>query len=244
LNISIITINYNNLIGLKKTIESVLNQSLKEFEYIIIDGNSTDGSKEYLKLLNIEIDWISEPDNGIYHAMNKGLEKSKGDFVLFLNSGDRLKEANSLEAITPFLKYDMINYTDILLHKSLHPINKKSYFKSYLHHQAIIYPQHLIIPYDEQYKFASDWLLNYTLLCKGILFNYIPIPFTIYDTTGLTSKGKSVDETFDEKLRIKAFKFPLALMKQHHFNPISILKIMKRLLLLLKKDYMIKNNLI
>src|SRR5574344_3096999 len=86
---SIITINYNNKVGLERTIKSVINQTCKDYEYIIIDGTSTDGSKEvidkYKQYLNY---WVSEPDEGIYYAMNKGTLMSHGDYCNFLNSGD------------------------------------------------------------------------------------------------------------------------------------------------------------
>jgi glycosyltransferase involved in cell wall biosynthesis len=90
--LSIITINFNNAEGLKKTIESVFSQSFNDFEYLIIDGGSTDGSVEIIKQ-NKKINyWISEKDNGIYDAMNKGILKSFGNYLLFLNSGDYLCE--------------------------------------------------------------------------------------------------------------------------------------------------------
>ena len=86
---SIITINYNNRDGLEMTINSVLEQTYKDFEYIIIDGGSTDGSLEVIKKHAAQIDyWVSEPDNGIYNAMNKGIRKATGDYLNFMNSGD------------------------------------------------------------------------------------------------------------------------------------------------------------
>ena len=82
--LSIITINYNNLNGLKTTVESVLNQSWQLFEFIVIDGGSIDGSKEYLGLQKDKIDYcVSEPDKGIYNAMNKGIKEAKGDYLYF-----------------------------------------------------------------------------------------------------------------------------------------------------------------
>ncbi|MEY2702436.1 MAG: hypothetical protein RLY43_1069, partial [Bacteroidota bacterium] len=95
--ISIVTINYNNLNGLINTVNSVFNQSNNNFQYVIIDGNSTDGSKEFLQSLfhdNIKI--ISESDSGIYNAFNKGIQNSSGQYILFLNSGDVLYDSNSI----------------------------------------------------------------------------------------------------------------------------------------------------
>lgn len=99
--LTIITINYNNASGLQKTMESVLAQTSKDFEYIVIDGASTDGSVEFLqtfKLSNFQtLNLISEPDSGIYNAMNKGIRMAKGDYIHFLNSGDWLVDAFVVE---------------------------------------------------------------------------------------------------------------------------------------------------
>src|SRR5690606_20733259 len=95
--LTIITINLNNLEGLKTTIESVLSQTWQEFEYIVIDGGSTDGGKEYIESQKTHLNyWVSEPDKGIYNAMNKGILKSSGKYLLFLNSGDHLYDNQSL----------------------------------------------------------------------------------------------------------------------------------------------------
>ena len=89
MKLSVITINFNNRDGLRKTIESVVNQTFKDFEYIIIDGGSTDGSVDVIKEYADRIDyWVSEPDKGIYNAMNKGIDVAKGEYCIFMNSGD------------------------------------------------------------------------------------------------------------------------------------------------------------
>ena len=94
---SIITINYNNLEGLKRTVESVVNQTWQEFEYIVIDGGSTDGSAVYIESQKDKFDyWVSEPDKGIYNAMNKGIKVATGEYLLFLNSGDELIDIEAL----------------------------------------------------------------------------------------------------------------------------------------------------
>ena len=86
---SIISINYNHKEGLIRTIKSVLCQNNDNYEYIIIDGGSSDGSVDVIKdnAANIAY-WVSEKDNGVYHAMNKGVAKAKGDYLIFMNSGD------------------------------------------------------------------------------------------------------------------------------------------------------------
>src|SRR5688572_24379508 len=98
--ISIISINLNNSAGLKKTINSVLAQTYQAIEFIIIDGNSTDGSVTQIKAVAEHLDyWVSEPDAGLYNAMNKGLTAATGNYVLFLNSGDYLVDKFAIEKL-------------------------------------------------------------------------------------------------------------------------------------------------
>jgi acetyltransferase-like isoleucine patch superfamily enzyme len=110
MKLSIITINRNNAAGLRKTIESVVSQTYTDFEYIIIDGASTDDSvniiKEYAEAtlpcgegLGERLYWVSEPDKGIYNAMNKGILKANGEYCLFLNSGDWLYDNDVLNDV-------------------------------------------------------------------------------------------------------------------------------------------------
>jgi glycosyltransferase involved in cell wall biosynthesis len=98
MKLSIITVNKNNTNGLEKTIQSVSKQTFTDYEYIVIDGVSEDGSVEIIKKYADKITyWISEPDTGIYNAMNKGIKKASGDYCLFLNSGDCLIAGTTLK---------------------------------------------------------------------------------------------------------------------------------------------------
>ncbi|HEA8822337.1 TPA: glycosyltransferase, partial [Escherichia coli] len=101
--ITVITINYNNAEGLSKTIASVEKQTNKEFEYLIIDGGSEDNSIEHAKKSVICTKIISEKDNGIYDAMNKGASLAKGEYIIFTNSGDELRK-NSIEILMNVLR--------------------------------------------------------------------------------------------------------------------------------------------
>ena len=103
--LDIITINRNNREGLERTIKSVVNQTVfDQINFIIIDGGSTDGSKEIIEQYKDELfHYVSEPDNGIFNAMNKGIRASVSDYLLFLNSGDYLSENNVLESVFPYL---------------------------------------------------------------------------------------------------------------------------------------------
>ena len=99
--LTIITINYNNAAGLEKTMQSVLTQTCGDFEYIVVDGGSKDGSTDVIKRFEKgfggRLCWTSEPDNGIYNAMNKGIVKASGEYLEFLNSGDCLVDDNVVE---------------------------------------------------------------------------------------------------------------------------------------------------
>ena len=106
---SIITINFNNREGLERTIKSVITQTCQDFEYIIIDGGSTDGSIDIIKKYANKIHyWVSEPDNGIYHAMNKGVQFAHGEYLNFMNSGDFFIDIEVLSDLFPFLNNDII----------------------------------------------------------------------------------------------------------------------------------------
>ena len=97
MKVTVITINYNNLHGLKRTIPSVLSQTCDDFEYIVVDGGSTDGSKEYIESQKGIDQWVSEKDKGIYNAMNKGISMAHGEYCIFMNSGDHFFSTYSLE---------------------------------------------------------------------------------------------------------------------------------------------------
>ena len=108
--LSIITVNFNNNLGLQETLRSIQSQSFTDYEHIIIDANSTDGSAETIAKYAAETPhlsyWVSEPDKGVYDGMNKGIAHAKGEYIFFLNSGDFLFDGNVLDSI-PF---DGTNY--------------------------------------------------------------------------------------------------------------------------------------
>ncbi|MDR2927926.1 MAG: glycosyltransferase [Cytophagaceae bacterium] len=98
--LSVITVNRNNAEGLKNTIISVVNQTFKNYEFIIIDGGSTDNSVDIIKEYADKITyWVSEPDRGIFHGMNKGIARAQGKYVIFMNSGDCFFSENTVAAV-------------------------------------------------------------------------------------------------------------------------------------------------
>ncbi|MBN9293424.1 MAG: glycosyltransferase [Flavobacteriia bacterium] len=177
--ISVITINYNNREGLANTIQSVAAQNYNDYEYIIIDGGSNDGSKEVIDSYADTITyWVSEADKGIYNAMNKGIRKAKGDYVLFLNSGDELDNEHSLsEAVkhiddTDFIVFDIrLIAPDKTERLKTHPqlLNFYYLFNSNIAHQSLLIKHSLfesIGLYDETLKIMSDWKFNILAMFK------------------------------------------------------------------------------
>lgn len=166
MKLSIITVNLNNKVGLQKTIDSVISQTFKDFEWIVIDGGSTDGSKELIEKYSDYITyWVSEPDKGIYNAMNKGIRVAKGEYLLFLNSGDELYDVGVLSNI-----FSNDWNVDILTgqverkdnHKLLRKYDKSVFMQLYsdtINHQGSFIKRTLFKDrlYDESLKIVSDW---------------------------------------------------------------------------------------
>ncbi|WP_281637394.1 glycosyltransferase family 2 protein [Flavobacterium marginilacus] len=210
--ISIITINYNNLEGLKKTIQSVTNQTWQEFEYIVIDGGSTDGCAEYIKSQNDKIDyWVSEPDKGIYNAMNKGIVQAKGEYLLFLNSGDHLFNNNVLENTNHFLAendliYFNLNFVDgakSWIHKYPERLFFSYFILETLPHPATFIKRKLFDIngfYNEGFKIVSDWKFFIESVCRhNCSYKKIDETLSTYYLDGISSKSENLKMIFDER---------------------------------------------
>ena len=121
--LSIITVNHNDLAGLRKTRDSILSQTFQDFEWIVVDGDSTDGGKDFIQEHQEEMAWwCSEQDNGIYNAMNKGIEHAQGEYLLFLNSGDTLSAPDTLKEVfrtEPDADVVYGDWTEALPHREL-----------------------------------------------------------------------------------------------------------------------------
>lgn len=197
MKLSIITINYNNKAGLQKTIDSVVCQTWKDYEWIIIDGGSTDGGRELIEEYQHHFDyWCSEPDRGVYHAMNKGVAKSNGEYLLFLNSGDMLFNEHVLKKISLIL-----SDTDIILGNVIRADNHKYYIKydknlfyqlytTSFNHQGAFIRRALLnrCPYDENFRIVSDWkFLFQTLIQENVTVEFSEEIVAIQDMTGISS---------------------------------------------------------
>ena len=220
--LSIITINYNNLLGLQKTIASVTSQTWQEFEYIVIDGGSTDGSATYLESQTNKITyWVSEPDKGIYNAMNKGIAKATGEYLLFLNSGDHFIDAYSLEKVQKHLINDAVIYFNINVvanGESNVLENPTAMSFSYLHnnlpcHQCTFIHQSVferVGYYDENLKIVADWkLLLQAILKYNVTYRKVDAVFSTFYKDGISSlpENQSIIET--ERTQVLETEFPV-----------------------------------
>lgn len=228
--LSIITINYNNAVGLQRTVHSVLSQTYTDFEYIIVDGASTDGSKEILEQLQHSKDAgdiafpltiISESDSGIYNAMNKGIRHATGDYCLFLNSADYFTDSTILaRTFAHITDADIIygNRIDVdangcsMAHDSMSHITLRYMHLGTLPHQASFIRRTLfdvVGMYREDLIYASDW----EFFLKA-LFHYnattlhLDISIVYFDITGISSQEANRAEMLAERERVFAETLP------------------------------------
>lgn len=218
MKISIITVNYNDAIGLEGTIRSVINQKDADYEHIVIDGGSTDGSVEIINQYVDKIDfWVSEKDRGIYHAMNKGVAQAHGNYCLFLNSSDFFYNDTILKSIQS-MEYD----EDIIVGKVvsrngqsqlfLPPLRDISLYYLYsgtVPHQGAFIKTDLLrkTPYDENLRIVSDWkFFLEAIILKNCSIRYIDEFIVKFDTTGVSTSNP--DKMWKEKEQVLSEMFP------------------------------------
>lgn len=208
MKISIITINWNNNEGLKRTLESVVSQTSREYEYIVVDGASTDGSVETIvRYANHSIlRWVSEPDGGIYNAMNKGIRMATGEYVMMLNSGDWFVGEGVLEALLAALERN--GYPDILYgtttkvwpngrtmkNRSWEPYYSMfSFYRGSLDHVGTLIRRELFDRYgmyDESMKICSDWAwFMRVVVFSNVQPVHVDVDSVFFDMTGISEDG-------------------------------------------------------
>jgi glycosyltransferase involved in cell wall biosynthesis len=197
--ISVITINFNNKLGLEKTIQSVISQPLfkEHIEYIIIDGGSNDCSVETIKEFEGSIHfWVSEKDGGIFYAMNKGLQKATGEYVIFMNSGDvfcnNLIDKRFIDSLNTQLVYGNY-YLESELPKNLCKQTETIDFAYLLGkticHQALFMQRDLCVKYPFEYQFniIGDWIQLFKIMKnENPSIKYVNQVICIYDIEGLS----------------------------------------------------------
>ena len=203
MKLSIITINYNNLEGLKKTYDSVVCQTWTDYEWIVIDGGSTDGSREFIEEHQDKFAyWCSEPDKGVYNAMNKGIAKAQGEYLNFMNSGDRYHSRSVLAEVFSSNHMEDILYGDCNFISSNgsrvfhYPKDLTLHYFLYrsLGHPASFIKTTLLkgCGYRENFKIVSDWYQFVQWFREGKTFSHIDITLADFDTTGISSANKEL----------------------------------------------------
>ena len=220
---SIITINYNNFNGLKQTIESVLCQTYTNYEYIVIDGGSSDGSKKIIENFSDKIDyWVSEPDKGIYNAMNKGVSKATGEYCLFLNSGDVLHRNNVLEQIAAGgldtdLLIGKVRYLNTGQLSSLPDVlTMKHFYSRSLPHPSTFMKRTIFesLHYDESFRIVSDWkLFIEVVIMRNASYAFSDVVVTDFDTTGISATNKRLVDA--ERRKVLETMFPQRVLEDY-----------------------------
>ena len=240
--LSIITINRNNAAGLEKTMRSVAAQTFVDFEYVVIDGASTDESVKVIRSLEASfggrLKWVSEPDKGIYNAMNKGIGMASGDYLQFLNSGDSLVSDNVTMRMTGALKdneFPPILYGNmlkdmpdgrILRDKGFagKPISFLGFYTGSLNHPSSYIKKSLFEKYgryDENLKIVSDWKwFLQAIILGGEKPVYADMDVTLFDMNGISEKNKALDKT--ERRRVLNELIPSTILADYDRWALSI----------------------
>ena len=212
--VSIITVNFNHLEGLKRTYESVVSQTFTDYEWIVIDGGSTDGSREFIEQHQDRFAyWCSEKDNGIYHAMNKGIRQAKGEYLNFMNTGDTFAGSKTLAGVFSEQRTADILY-GYMMHKTVDGFayfynnmkNKLYWFDLYPNtfpHQSSFIRRALfdvVGMYDEGCRVVSDsrWFAKAVLIHKAS-YEFIPQKIALFEGDGISTKGIPASERDRQK---------------------------------------------
>lgn len=248
--LSIITINRNNSVGLEKTMKSVLSQTIEKFEYIVIDGASTDGSVAVIRMFAEEfgehLRWITEADTGIYNAMNKGVQMATGDYVQFLNSGDCLTDETVVERMMRALEQN--NYPSILYGNMLkdmpdgmilrdrcfagQDITFLGFYVGTLNHSPAYIRRQLFDKYglyDETLKIVSDWKWYLQAIVLGEEKPvYVNIDVTLFDMHGISETNLELRDEEKAKEMSALIKSTFLVDYERWSFPIDQMKRLKR----------------
>lgn len=223
--ISIITVSYNAVSAIEQTILSVIHQNFEDYEYIIVDGGSTDGTVEIIKKYQDKITlWVSEPDKGIYYAMNKGIGLARGLWVNFMNAGDSFYDLNVFKSIFSIPRITDVIYGDNMLCYSwsqilLSPdeISKTTQYMVF-GHQTTFTRRELLLKYlfDCSYKIAADYDFFFRVYRDGHRFEYVPMCVSRFSASdGVSTNNPIITFLEDSKIngRNKSKKWYFVLFK-------------------------------
>jgi glycosyltransferase involved in cell wall biosynthesis len=216
--ISIVTIVFNDVQSIEQTMLSVINQSYKNIEYIVIDGGSNDGTVDIIKKFDNNINyWCSEPDKGIYDAMNKGIDRASGEWIIFINSGDRFYNESVLSNVFSQNHTADVLYGDTMMHYEYGNI-------VLVPHKLQLIEKHMIFAHTStftrtklmkehkfncKYRIAADDDFFYMIYKSGYKFEYIPICVSYFDRTdtGISKSYPKIAKQESDIIRGKSINF-------------------------------------
>lgn len=202
LHISVVTVCYNAVAGIERTIQSIINQTYSNIEYIVIDGGSTDGTLDIIEKYRDRIDYfVSEPDNGIYDAMNKGIKVATGEWINFMNAGDIFFSNDVIMKVVDNIMQD----ASIVFGDSIMTFEKFSfvvhanpfYMKLPLHHSMGFTHQATFVltqlakrfKFDTSFKLAADYNMIISLYRSGYRFQQLNYPIAVFDMCGVSNQN-------------------------------------------------------
>lgn len=200
LKISVVTVCYNAAKTIEETIKSVLEQAYDNIEYIIIDGGSTDGTVDIIKKYTNDIAyWVSEPDRGIYDAMNKGIDAATGDYIININVGDKLLYL-PIEQLNMYLNNSSVGVCGCIINEK-NIIYKPRYdfrmkLQNQIPHQGMFYKRPKIRKYDNRLKIVGDYDLNLELYLNEENIECINDIIAFHSMDGISKSSSSVMESF------------------------------------------------
>ncbi|MBI5918962.1 MAG: glycosyltransferase [Nitrosomonadales bacterium] len=216
IRISVVTVVLNDIAGLMKTKESLFRQQYESYEWVVWDGGSSDGVAEYLENLEDKVNWVSQPDRGIYDAMNRGVAMSSGDYVVFMNAGDTFHDNGTLAKVAKALSESgpvadvlfggaMLSFPESgrLVYRAPRTVERSLWHGLPANHQATFYRKVLLdqTPYDLQYRLCGDYYLAAALMSNAAHAVYLDEPLATFEVGGQSYKRRR--QLFLEPYRIQ-----------------------------------------
>lgn len=226
MKLSIITINYNNAAGLKKTLDSVVVQTYTDFEHIIVDGASTDGSVDEIIAYSQspianrhKIIWLSEPDTGIYNAMNKGIRMAHGEYLLFLNSGDVFANTDVVQQFydTPITADIATGIEQESNGRLIYPKQEDELSYSYFYDDTLMHQSTFVRRdaferfgmYNEDYRIVSDWEWFFNALIKqSATYQALAFLVALFDGDGISNSQQHMLSHNEEREKVRQRVLP------------------------------------